>query len=107
MKIIRQIGLIIFLACLAVFIALPFTGKYQLTEKIFTETVTDVNHQVLLKPALNKMFNKEYSSNSAFIEDFNNAFNSVNEEFKKNQEWDKVIYTDYTFPIVKKSSIGF
>nr|MBC7612968.1 4Fe-4S binding protein [Pseudopedobacter sp.] len=107
MKIIRQIGLIIFLTCLAVFIALPFLGKYQLTEKIFTQTVTDANQQTLLKPALKNMFGKEYTSNKKFISDFNKAFDGVNDEFKKKQEWDKVIYTDYTFPIVKKSSIGF
>ena len=70
MKIIRQIGLIIFLTCLAVFIALPFLGKYQLTENIFTETVTDANQQILLKPALKSMFGKEYTSNKEFISDF-------------------------------------
>jgi polyferredoxin len=107
MQIIRKLGLIIFLSCLAIFIALPFLGKYRLTKELFSKTITDQTHQDLLKPALQNMLGKEYSSNGNFITDYKAAFNSVNEEFKKKEQWDKVIYTDYSFPLVKNSSIGF
>jgi ferredoxin-type protein NapH len=107
MQIIRKLGLIIFLACLALFIALPFLGKYQLTDTVFTQTITDKNHQELLKPALKDIIGKEYTGNGAFISDFKAAFDGVNNQFKEKQQWDKVIYTNYTFPIVKNSSIGF
>ncbi len=107
MKIIRNVGLGIFLICFAFFISLIGLGEYKLTEKVFTENVSDKKHQELLKPALQSMFDIEYNSNVKFIADFKIAFNSINDEFKKNKQWDKVIYTDYTLPIVKKSSVGF
>ena len=107
MQIIRKLGLIIFLGCLSLFIVLPFLGQYKLTESALNQTITDQNHHQLLKPALQTMMDKVYKSNSAFIADYNTALNGVNEEFKKKEQWDKVIYTDYSLTIVKNSSLGF
>lgn len=106
MKIIQKFGLGIFLVSLTIFISLLFIGKYKLTETVFNTVITDNNHQNLLKPVLSQMFNKEYSSNIDFIKDFENAVNDVNEKFKAEQKWDKLIYTNYTLEIIKQSSIG-
>ncbi|MEO5909542.1 MAG: 4Fe-4S dicluster domain-containing protein [Pelobium sp.] len=107
MKFIRKTGLIIFLLCLGLLLSLLGLGKYQLTEKIFTETISDAKHQELLKPALASMMDKKYSTSFSFISDYKNAVNQVNEAFRKNKEYDKVIYTDYSLNIIKHSSIGF
>jgi ferredoxin-type protein NapH len=106
MKIIRNIGLAIFLICFAVFLALPFLGSYKLTEKIFIENFTDANQQKVLKPALTDLFNKEYSSNVAFIKDYNNAFEVANKDFRDKKEWDKVINDNHILYVIKDSSIG-
>ena len=107
MKTIQKIGLGIFIVCLGLFISLLGVGHYQLTDKIFKETIIDTNHQQLLNPAINFMIDKDYDSKIAFITDFKKAFNGVNNKFKKNQQWDKVIYNDYTQQIVKHSTLGF
>ncbi|MDA9555090.1 4Fe-4S binding protein [Pelobium sp.] len=107
MKMIRQLGLAIFLLCLGIFVTTLGIGHYKLSDQIFKETISDSTHQALLKPALSNMLNKDYDSKIAFIRDFKQAFNGVNDVFKKNQQWDKVIYNDYTQSIVKHSSLGF
>lgn len=107
MKIIRHIGLTIFLICFAVFLSLPFLGSYKLTEKIFTENFTDVNQRKVLKPALKDLFDKEYNSNVAFIKDYSKAFDNANQEFRDKKDWDKVINDNHILNIVKDSSMGF
>lgn len=107
LKAIQKTGLGIFILCLGVFISLLGVGHYKLSDKIFKETITDTNHQQLLKPAVSFMMNKDYDSKIAFINDFKNALNGVNEAFKKNRQWDKIIYNNYLPTIVKHSTLGF
>ncbi len=106
-KVTRKIGLGIFLLCLGVLISLLGLGKYKLTDKVFKETITDTAHQELLKPALAAMMNKEYDSKTNFLNDFKKGVNGVNDDLKKEKKDKEVINTDYTFDVVKSSSIGF
>ncbi len=106
MKIIRYLGLSIFLICFAVFLSLPFLGKYKLTEKIFTENFSDVNQQKVLKPTLENLFNKEYTSNITFIKDYEKAFDAANKDFRDQKQWDKVINDNHVLDVVKDSSTG-
>ncbi|WP_017258226.1 4Fe-4S binding protein [Pedobacter arcticus] len=107
MKIIQKIGLAIFLICFAIFISLLGLGKYQLTEVSFKASVTDSTHQALLAPNIQQMLGKTYDSKIDFITDYNKSLDKTNQKFKDNQEWDKVIYTDYALAITKNSTIGF
>ncbi len=106
MSIIRQLGLIIFLSCLAVFIVLPMLGKFRLTQKDFEETITDKKHYEVLKPAFKEMIGKEYTGIASFLSAYKKAFNSINDEYKAQKQWDKVIYTDYSFSLSKKAAFG-
>ncbi|MBT8195922.1 MAG: 4Fe-4S binding protein [Bacteroidia bacterium] len=106
MRLIQTIGLTIFTMCLLLFIFSLSMSNYKLTQESFTSSITNTQHQEVLTPALADMMNKDYASKFAFINDFNGAFNKVNEELKANEEWNKVMYANYTFPIVKNSSIG-
>jgi len=63
-------------------------------------------HNRALQPALESMMEKTYTSKFTFIQDFKNKVAKVNDDFKSKKQWDKVIYTDYTFEITKKSSEG-
>lgn len=107
MKIFKKIGLIIFLLCFAVFLSLLTVGNYQLSEKTFKTSVTDEKHQALLAPNLQRMIGKTYDSKIDFIADYQKALDKTNQKFKDNQEWDKVINTDYALSLIKNSTIGF
>ena len=78
LKIIPKLGLLICSLCIGLFISLLGLGSYKLSPQVFNQTVTDAQHQALLKPALTGMMNKEYSNSIAFISDFNQAFKGVN-----------------------------
>ncbi len=105
MKYIRKTGLILFLFALAVFTLSVTLGEYKLTEEVLQKTVSD-KHLALLSSELSHMIDKTYTSCFSFVVDFQSAFNALNEGFKKNQQWDKVIWTDYTFSLTKAASIG-
>jgi ferredoxin-type protein NapH len=107
LKIIPKLGRLICLLSIGLFISLLGLGSYKLSPQVFNQTITNAQHQALLKPALSGIMNKEYSNSIAFISDFNQAFNGVNEDLKSKQQWDKVIYTDYSYLITKHSAIGF
>jgi ferredoxin-type protein NapH len=106
MKIIQKCGLLLFVAGLLVLLSSLGMSKYKLTEDSLKKSIPDEKQLTSLHPAFESMLDKEYDSKFEFTNDFRKAFNSVNEDFKKNQQWDKVIYTDYTFPVTKNSSFG-
>lgn len=106
MKKIRLAGLAIFVFSMLVFIASISLGEYELTPKVFEQVVTDADHRKALAPPLEDMMGKVYSSNFTFVEDFKATFESVNQSFKDAGEWDKVIYSKYTFAITKAASKG-
>ena len=107
MQILQKLGLGLFISTLLLFVLTLSMSNYQLTESVLQEVVTDENHYAVLAPELASMLDQEYSSKFSFIADFKGVYNGINENFKANGEWDKVIWTDYTFNIVKKSSTGF
>lgn len=106
MRAIQKIGIALFSLCLLIFVFSLSMSNYKLTPESFTNSISKPTHQALLAPALEGMMNKDYVSKFSFIKDFKQAFNNVNEASKANEEWDNVIYDNYTFPIVKNSSIG-
>ena len=107
MKPIQKIGLGIFIASLLVFILSLGASDFKLTEGVFDTIVSDSAHNADLKPAFAAIFDKEYTSKFAFVGDIKDAVNGVNDAFKEAGTWDKVIWTNYTFPLVKDSSTGF
>lgn len=106
MKTLQNIGLSILLLSLAIFLSTLFLGEYRLTPEIATDVISDSAHQALLMPELEGMMNETYGNQFAFAGDFKSVFNKVNQKLKEQEAWDKVIYTNYTFSIVKQSSIG-
>jgi len=108
MKQIKLTGLGFFLIGFLAFVGLNFLGEYQLTDTILKESITNKEHIALLKPALEEkgILNKIYNSNIALANDFKQVFNDLNNSFKEQQAWDKVMYTNYTSEIVKASSRG-
>jgi ferredoxin-type protein NapH len=105
MKYIQKIGLVLFIIGLAGFSLLPFIGTYQLEKEIVEDQVKDI-HTEKMTEILSPMFGKEYHSNFAFISDFNEKFNSYNDQLKSEQDWDNVIWDNYVFSLTKAASNG-
>lgn len=105
MKILRVFGLVLFLGSFFLFLGVFFMSEYTLTENIFTEKVK-AEHQELLKPSFREMFDKSYSFSFSFVNGVNERIESANETFRKAQQWDKVIYDDYSGILTKASTTG-
>lgn len=105
-KKIRYAGITIFIAASALFISLFFSGHYQLTNEKLTKIISNKEHVEALKPRLEDMLGKKYNNQFHFIKTFNQAFNQLNDEYKANEEWDKVIWSNYTFSITRGSLGG-
>lgn len=105
MKAIRYIGLVLFLVALGLFLGSFFLSSFTLTESTFSAIVKS-EHQPLLEPALSEMFDKPYHASIPFVNDLNDAVQKVNEEARANQQWDLVIYDDYTGALTRASVDG-
>ena len=106
MKYIRNIGLILFFFGLLLFTAIPFVGEYQLTEDKLQGALKE-EHYAKLKEELSPMFGETYSSNFAFISDFNQYFDGYNDKFKSSENWEEVIWDDYAFAVTKAATEGW
>lgn len=106
MKGIRKLGLFIFLSGFLFLLYTLSLNEFRLTEEIFNSSISDPTHREYLQPVLVEMKGVHFDSRLDFINAFESIVDRVNDEFKSKQEWEKVIWTDYTFPIVKNSSIG-
>jgi ferredoxin-type protein NapH len=105
MKSLRATGLVLFLTALGLFLGLFFMSSYTLTEEIFLSKVK-TEHQEALRSELSALFGKEYSLSFTFVNDVNAAIGKVNDEFRSQQAWDKVIYDNYTGGITRAATSG-
>ncbi|GAA4402076.1 hypothetical protein GCM10023187_16930 [Nibrella viscosa] len=105
MKIIRLVGLSLFFAGFITFILTLTFGQYRLTPALIGQTIKP-EHRAVLQERTAFMHGRLYTSNFAFISDFKGAINAYNAEVRSRQEWDKVIYDDYTFEVTKAATQG-
>lgn len=106
MKAIQKIGLGIFLLALLLFNALLFMGQFRLTEAQLQESVKQ-EHVAVLRQELQPMLGKTYTSSFSFATDFNRLLDNYNEEQQRSQQWDRVIWDDYSFALARVASQGF
>jgi ferredoxin-type protein NapH len=106
-KPLQYLGLSIFVLTFLLFIATPFLGEYQITDEVISNVISDKTHRELLAPALLEISGETFTNQHQLVQAYQQRFDAVNDAFKADQAWDKVIYTDYTFQLVKQSSIGF
>jgi len=106
MKMLQISGLFLFFFGILIFVISLSMNNYVLTEDVLRQSISNTNHREVLMPVYQDMLDEYYSSKFKFIDNFNQRFNDVNQSYKDNEEWEKVIWTDYTFIIVKNSSVG-
>src|SRR5690554_7037544 len=105
MKYIQNTGLALFLLGLLLFSAIPFFGEFKLTDDDLQEVLKE-EHYGKLSSELSPMLGKTYSSNIAFVKDFNQYFDKYNNKFKSNKNWKEMIWDDYAFVATKAATLG-
>ncbi len=103
---IQKIGLSLFLAGFALFISILTLSQFRLTDAILAQNVKP-EHRGAIRAEVAPMIDKIYGSPWAFVGDFKAAINHLNDGYKQQQQWDKVIYDKYAFSVTKAASIGF
>jgi len=106
MKYIQRTGLVFFFFGLLLFTLIPFLGGFQLDEVDLKEVLKE-EHYVKLRGELSPMLGKRYSSNIAFVKDFNHYFDGYNDKFKSSDNWEEVIWDDYAFAVTKSATEGW
>lgn len=107
MNTVQKIGLTLFSVGFAVWIVTLSLGKYTLTNNILSDsTLIKKEHYELIKAASAPMLGRTYSTAFSFGNAFRGGVDEVNQKFKDNQEYDKVIYDNYAFPVTKAASEG-
>lgn len=101
-----SLGLVLVVVSLLVLMFTLTLSKFQLTDTILQKSIIDSTHYARIKPEVNFMFGKEYSSQFAFLGDFQGAIDELNDRYKKDRQWNDVIWTDYTFAVTKNASYG-
>lgn len=107
MKKMMQAGIAICLAGFLLFAGSFFGSTYSLTEKVLQSAINDTAHLRQITPATQPMFAKQYNTGFSFANDFKKAVDAINKKHVANQEWDQVIYTDYTFSVTKNATTGW
>ena len=102
----QKFGLGLFLLALLLFNAVLFLGNFQLTEEKLQQVSSEQNYEVL-RQELKPMLGKTYVSSFAFASAFDQYFDAYNQRQQENEQWDRVIWDDYTFTATKVASEGF
>ena len=94
-----------FLSSLGLFISLFFASTFTLDQEIFESKVKS-EHQQSLREGMSALFGKTFSASYTFVNAIRQNIESVNDEFRANQQWDKVIYDEYASTLAKASASG-
>ena len=110
MKIIKNIGLALFIAALSIFTTLLFIGKYTITQDAFSTFKNNkgIKSELFIsnmKSVVDKNFDSQFELSSTII----NALEQANQQHKEKQEWDKVIWGkahNLSYELIKPAGIG-
>ncbi len=112
MKVLQNIGIIIFLVGLSTFAALPLLGTFKVDKTIVEEIVADnsIKSELFIQDLETKIQGKEFKGVQSLSPIIVKALDNANATHRKNKEYKKVIYTkgrDMAGSIAKKSGVGF
>lgn len=112
MKVLQNIGIVIFLVGLSTFAALPLLGTFKVDKTIVQEIVSDnsIKSELFIQDLETKIQDKEFNGIQSLSPIIVSALDNANATHRKNKEYKKVIYTkgrDMAGSIAKKSGVGF
>ena len=109
MKSLKYTGMAIFLVGLLIFTILPFTASYTLTEAQMNETLSEQELNLVGERFKAEILDKEYAFSWSLASDANAILAELNESFRANEEWDKIVYTspkDFGLKITRAAQNG-
>lgn len=109
MKLIKNIGVALFLIALALFSSLIFLGKFQVTEDSMTQALKEKELNNLRVELNSNIVGKTYSNAFSLAHDAMAIFEKKNSEYKANSEWDKIMYDkprDFALRLTQASENG-
>ena len=110
MKAIKNIGLVLFLAGLALFTGISFIGTYQLSPEAYEAAVTEDTRNKLGDKLSSAIVGKEFSSSVALASTAVGIVDAHNAEAEANQQWDNKVWQtghkDLGLAVVKAATKG-
>ncbi|MDH5474709.1 MAG: 4Fe-4S binding protein [Cyclobacteriaceae bacterium] len=109
MKIIKNIGLLIFMLGLFIFTLSTFLGEFTPTKDIIKQSLSEQQYENIGIQVEGALGNKTYLSPIPISSTFAKIYNSANNELKAKQQWDKVMWDSpqvAVFQLIKSSSTG-
>lgn len=103
---IKNIGLVLIVSALVLWIASLFANKFVLSNELFEKHVSE-QHQELLEPKLSVMMNQEYGNVFSFSNQIKGAINEINADFDAKQEWGSKINDKYELTLSKLAAQGW
>ena len=112
MKIIKNIGLIIFLIGLGIFTSLIFIGSFEVNQDTLDQVISEksIKSEIFIEELKKNVVGKEFDGMLSFSPKITSALETANQQHRSNKEYKKVIYTsphDMAAFIGKKAGSGF
>jgi ferredoxin-type protein NapH len=101
----QKIGLLLFNLGFAIWLVTLSLGKFTLTEQILRENLKKEHLEVVLENA-KAMLGKTYNEPFTFGNDFRAVIGGINDQYKSQQSYERVIYDDYGLALAKAASQG-
>lgn len=108
LKIIKTVGLVIFLFSMTTFSISLFLGEYRLTDEVLS-LLNDQQKTNLEDDLRKELGNQTYSNSIAFSNAIIKVYKNKNEQLKQEQKWDQVMWDkphDFAFMLSKKAASG-
>jgi polyferredoxin len=102
-----RIGYVFIFTALLGWISTLFLNTYTLNGEVIKNAVSHSPDRAALTQILADNFDREYTSKYYLIHDIQTRVNTYNAQQKDTEQWDKIIWTDYSFLLVKNSSKGW
>lgn len=109
MKLVKNIGLVIFLIGLGIFTVLPFIGGVKLSDEMMRNILTESELNNLENRFEKEIIDIDFTSSYGFGSAVKGIYDDVNEGFRANKEWDKVMQTspkEFSLKLAKVAAYG-
>ncbi len=88
------------------FLLLFFVGTYQLKPAHVASVIKDQANQELIDSKISKLYQKTYKFPAQLAGEYKAHIDQLNENFKQQEQWDQVIWTDYSLPLILQAYQG-
>lgn len=109
MNMLKNIGLVGFIAALGLFAGLNFVGGFSLSDHELDKILTPQEKEHLATRLSNEIGGQTFATGLSFGNKVVSVYDAVNDEFRANQQWDKVLYTpskEFALRLTRAASHG-